>query len=185
MKISKKKGFGLLEVVIAAGIISIFAGGVVLLSVASLRSSVINKHRTQAAALAQEAIEGIRVIRDSAWIDQDSTTEWDTNIPLTTPSGSFNRVYYDKSDGKWKIDSFVDSPNCASGSGVENESWFKLDKVCFNRKLTIENGPNEISNTDGTTNLTSRKVKVIVTWSDYGKGRDVTVETLLTNWRAY
>lgn len=67
MNCRTKKAFGLLELVITTGIITVallaFANATVLF----LRASIISAEPQVAAELAQEAIEAVRSLRDTSW----------------------------------------------------------------------------------------------------------------------
>ncbi len=65
----RKQGFGLLEVLFSTTIFIVVVGSLVSLSRLSLRNSFITTHRSQAFNLAQDALETIRQMRDTNWID--------------------------------------------------------------------------------------------------------------------
>jgi type II secretory pathway pseudopilin PulG len=66
--IKQRTGFGLLEVLMATAIFIVVVGSMVTLSQVSVRNSVIANHRTQAYNLAEDALEGVRQIRDTNWL---------------------------------------------------------------------------------------------------------------------
>jgi type II secretory pathway pseudopilin PulG len=80
-----KKGFGLLEVLLAGVIIITVLGALVFLAKNTINNTTYNQQRTEALFLAQQGIEMVRQIRDSNYIDGNSNTEWNTFIssPLT------------------------------------------------------------------------------------------------------
>ena len=62
-----KKGFGIIEVLIASTILIMFlATGIVLIN-ASYKNVVVGKHRMQASLLASQAINEVRATRDTAY----------------------------------------------------------------------------------------------------------------------
>lgn len=93
-----KKGFGLLETVLAAGILTLVLAGVVSLGRISLRAATVNQTRTQAFQIAQEGLEGVRAIRDTNVLDADRVTEWNKSL-----SGTGQGVDYDTTLKKWVI----------------------------------------------------------------------------------
>ncbi len=75
-----RKGFGLLEVVFSTGIFILVIGSLILLNKLSLRNAAISIHRAQAYNLAQDGLEAVRQMRDTAWIDGiqigSATEDW-------------------------------------------------------------------------------------------------------------
>lgn len=97
--LSLSNGFGLMEVLVASGILIIVISGTVALSNYSIRSTIISADRTIATQLAQQRIEQIRKSRDTMWIDNDHNTNWAgwkrDNIKVTTdPDIILNGVTY-------------------------------------------------------------------------------------------
>lgn len=137
----RQKGFSLIEVIIAAGIISIS----IMYIAKAYRDFIVlsssNTARVQAAFLLDEGVESIKTMRGYSWSTVASTTAsttyymyWNTNrwVPTTTPQiidGMFYRT-------------LVFSPVYRDGS--------------FNIASS------------GTVDSGSRKVDIAVTWSDRG-----------------
>ena len=172
-KISKKrKGFGILEAVIASGIIAFFAGGVVILGNMTLRSVVVNKHRLQAAYLAQEAIEVIKNIRDSNWVDEDATTNWNNGLYAKDDlKVELDNRKWELSDGSDSFDSGLNSPN-------------NTNETIFTREITISE-PSADEITDEAIRDRTLNIKVKVSWKDYSKERDITIDSIITDWMSY
>lgn len=76
----RKKGFGLLEVLVSSTIIIIVIGTVVSIGSASMKNNEYLQQRAQAIYIAQLGIERVRFMRDSNWIDGRSDTNWKTLI---------------------------------------------------------------------------------------------------------
>lgn len=74
---SAARGQGLLEAVIALGIIITGVVAALTLAIANLSGSVASETRIAAANLAREGVEVARNIRDSNWI---AGTSWDANL---------------------------------------------------------------------------------------------------------
>lgn len=112
MKFSKqksKKGFGILEVLLAGVIIITMLGALVVLGKTVLGNMNYNAQRTQATYLAGEGIETVRQIRDSNYLDRSNTTGWNSlirtglnNIPQNPAYEGFfttaYRISYDSAD---------------------------------------------------------------------------------------
>ncbi len=160
----KQSGFGILEVLIASGIIAIFAGGVVILGNMALRSVVINKHRLQAAYLAQEAVEAVRNIRDSNWVDGEPDTGWDDGIDNS--GGDSEYLDQDLTTDEWKLKS--------------GDETISLNEVNFIREIRISQ-----PNTSEPLGMRTKQVEVKVLWEDYGKEKDVTINSTITDWMIY
>lgn len=69
LKLNSKgeKGFGLIDVIIASGIISIIMFSLVQVGILSLRLSQLASDRTEVSFLIQEAIEVAHFLRDESW----------------------------------------------------------------------------------------------------------------------
>ncbi len=67
MRLSKKKGFSLIEILAVIFIVSIALVGVITLAHHSIRAQRLNKHTLIAYQLAQEGIELVRAVRDNNW----------------------------------------------------------------------------------------------------------------------
>lgn len=98
-----RKGFGLLEVLLATAIFIVVIGSMVTLNQMSVRNAVLANHRTQAYNLAEDALESIRELRDTNWIDGpdiagpiNSSNRWLAMVLdcTATPSGTVRRNEY-------------------------------------------------------------------------------------------
>lgn len=83
MKINYRQGFGILEVVIASMILVTVVGAVVAMGSASVRGGITASDKTTAYNLVQECLEKARQVRDTAWVDTDPSTVWDSKIKET------------------------------------------------------------------------------------------------------
>jgi len=162
-----KKGFTLLETIIAIFIITIGIVGVSGLVSQTISSVTISSQRLIAAYLTQEGIEIVRNIRDTNWLEGSA---WDAGLGADDWEGDYNNLnltscpfaceYDDLSSLKIDADGFY-------SYSAGNETKFK-------RKITIEDGP-----VPGD----SLKVKVEVFWREKGKPYSVPAQENLYNWR--
>lgn len=93
-----KKGFTLIEVVFAVGIIIMFLGSLVAIFNVGAKNILVSKHRLQAANLAREGAELMRQTRDSSWLNNQS---WNVNFAskattLSAPISPINSVTYSR-----------------------------------------------------------------------------------------
>lgn len=168
------KGFGLLEVVLAAGILVIVIGATVALGNVAIKNSVISQDRTQAYNLAQEGLEIVRNVRDNAWIDSDPNT---TFASVLTNGGPYELVL---NNGKWAL-----SPTGGDGEKII------LGKTEYKRIVNIESPGGQVDgllrntyNIDNTENgLLEKRIEVTVEWQEYGVLWQVKSSTLLSDWR--
>ena len=170
---SKKlnSGFGLLEALVASAILVMFAAGVVVLGNISLRNTVINKHKLQASYLAQDAIEIVRNVRDSNWVDGNPDTIWNTGI-----SNGIQHTILNKSNSGdwWSLDNSTSTPeyfdaNCNFVKSTDSN-------IIFTRTITI-------SNSLPTSHQLQLDVKV--SWIDYNKSHNISTTSYLTDWMSY
>ncbi len=112
----RKKGVGLIEVIIAAAILTLIIVGIASVYRIMLRSSGEVLRGTEAQFLLEEGFEAVKVMRDTAWARVGSTTPgtsytlvWSSNTWNTTTTPAlidgifdrrvvFSRVYRDAED---------------------------------------------------------------------------------------
>lgn len=76
--INKKFGFGIIEVLLSGVIIITILGALVFAARNIINNTTYSQQRVQAVFLAQDAIEHLRQIRDTNYIDGVSDTKWNT-----------------------------------------------------------------------------------------------------------
>lgn len=170
----KSKGFGLLEVVICLGIISMVATAALVVGRLGVRMILVANQRAQAYNLARADLEGFRVLRDSTWID-NINNNWNDSFSSAIDNGEYN-LSFNKSSNSWLLQ-----------KGSENVN---LDGVKFNKKIVILSTSNsfnqllqnsaEIINTNGNSLVI---VQSIVSWDSYGKKYSVISSFNLSDWK--
>lgn len=179
-RINKQSGFGILEVLIASSIIAMVAAAALVLGNYILRSAIINKHRLQATHLAADAIEIVRNIRDTNWIDGDPKTVWDENLLRQGQCSIDGCGVEPNNDLTWKM--------TLSPDNFDYDMTDNGDAFVRNIEIRDVSGSDLYSNHPELQNELQAKtvnVKVIVKWTDYKKEREVVVETLITDWASY
>lgn len=108
----RPRGQGLLEMIVAIGVIVTGVVGALALVSASLSASGESQGRMVATGLAREGIEAVRAIRDSNWL---AARKWDAGLAgiLADRSGV---PALDLATGAWAIDF---GPNVITDSGTE------------------------------------------------------------------
>ena len=153
------KGFGLIEILIVVGIMGIAFVGLVDFLINS--SGIIFRvtRNTEAVALAEEGIEGVRSLRDDGWT---------TNITTLTENATYYPVI---SANKWTLTN--------TNPGTVNN--------LYTRTVVIA-GVNRDVNDDiavaGTDDPNTKEVTVKVTWKEGQDVQDVTIVTYITNFLA-
>jgi prepilin-type N-terminal cleavage/methylation domain-containing protein len=151
--LKNKKGFTLVEVIIAASILVLGTVGAFSTIAQSIRSTAFAKEKLVASFLAQEAIEIVKNIRNTNWIQGNP---WNQGLP----------------EGTWQIDYNDNSFSPYNGAFLNlgpNGYSYDLGGIPtrFQRKITIT----QISSNE-------LRVKVEVFWS----GRKYEVISAITNW---
>ncbi|MBI4032338.1 hypothetical protein HY374_01390 [Candidatus Berkelbacteria bacterium] len=171
-------GFGLLEVVISAGILATVVTASVGLMNQSLKRAVLASERTTAMNLASEALEQVRMLRDSTYVDQKivngQVNQWFDWTATGDPAAT--TTYH------------VD---LTQRMLVPGEETITLDGRAYVRKITVtlpdESDDTSYAQTAGLTGVTDtaviRKVTATVTWGD-GPAQSVESITYLTDWRS-
>ncbi len=181
MNIKHKKGFGILEVLLAGIVIVIVLGSLVFLARNTLNSSIYLSQKAQATFLAQEGIEIVRNIRDSNYIDSNNKTQWDTL--LIDNSG----------DAKQYVGNAIYGTTSKKANGAERpEGLFRLsnakdqltlDNVEYSRKIVIENQLNQLLDGDSQMQDNAFMVTSTVTWQSPFRDGEIIISELITNSR--
>ena len=153
------KGFGLIEILIVVGIMGIAFVGLVAFLINSSGIIFQVTRNTEAVALAEEGVEGVRSLRDEGWT---------TNIATLTESATYYPVI---SANKWTL--------TTTDPGTVNN--------LYTRTVVIE-GVNRDVNDDiavaGTDDPNTKEVTVKVIWKVGQDVQDVTIVTYITNFLA-
>lgn len=121
IKKNNQKGFTLVEVLVAVGILVMLIGGAVKMDSFSVWTSSSNRYKTQAIGLAQEGINAVRAIRDQNLLsDKEPFKDFPSEcINTNTPC-----KVVEENNGTWKL---------YLGSDLDN-----LNGKDFTREITIE-----------------------------------------------
>ncbi|MFC1700752.1 prepilin-type N-terminal cleavage/methylation domain-containing protein [Patescibacteria group bacterium] len=165
LNFKKNKGFTLMEVIIAIGVISVGSIGLLALMDFSIRANSISSNRLIASNLAQEGIEVIRFNRDhaadwDAWYSGFNDGDYRVGIQTVSPytwSLEFNpasyRLYYNNVSGLY------------NHIGAGNAS-------IFTRKIIVN-----------TLSATEKQIIADIQWSERGKNHSLIIEDRLHNWK--
>ncbi|MDP2909922.1 MAG: prepilin-type N-terminal cleavage/methylation domain-containing protein [bacterium] len=153
-----KKGFLLLEVLIAAAILLIVMGGLFGVGYYSFKLSAFSKQASIAANLAQESMEAFRNFRDG--------TDWAEGAGIISAGSDF---YMEKSLLGWTI-----------VSGNENIGIFTRKIIMENVSRNPETGEIESDYNPSRDDADTKKVIAVVEW---GQEKQVEITAFFTNWK--
>ncbi len=152
-----KKGFSLIEVIVASSIIAVSVISILAVYTTFLRNTFDNTASLQASYLAEEGIEAAKSMRDFGW---------NQNInPLTVGTNYY--PYFNTGANKWQATS--------SSSTID---------ATFTRTFKVDNAYRDASDnlvTSGTLDSNSRLLTVNVTWVQGTSTKTKTLQTYLTN----
>ncbi|HZS43285.1 MAG TPA: type II secretion system protein [Candidatus Paceibacterota bacterium] len=155
--VREKSGFSLIEVVVAASIITISVLSIMAVYGTFIKNNFDNTASIQAAYLAEEGIEAAKSMRDFGWA---------SNIATLT-NGTTYRFYYNTSLNKWQATTTVS----------------RIDNV-FDRTFTVgtayRDGSDNLA-TSGTADSNTKLVTVNVAWNKRGATSTKTLQTYITN----
>ena len=167
------KGFGLIEALVASGIVAMLAAGSVALSATILNNTRTSYDQLVGTRLAMQAIEGARWIRDRNVNDEVSTTIWntlissDTGSPLTTcGTCTLEPVIPSRTSGVYYSDFGSQEITVMAG----------LVAHTFERKITITKDP-------ATPDIMTITVTVDKKRPDGSFSRVANITTQLTSWK--
>ncbi len=156
------KGFTLLEVIVAIGIISLVSVGAMFAISLSLTSAARIQNDLISANLAQEGLEIIRGIRDRDW-------HLGNVFGASLPNGSYLVEARDQS-----LNPFADTFLKKDSGGFYN--YTSGQDTIFKRKIVVENS--------GQNPATIEKVaKVEISWQEKSGPKTIQAELRLFNWR--
>ena len=158
LKISKKYGFGLIEILVAVSIIGLSFATLTGLGNFALKIQNRLQKNMVASYLAAEAIEATRAVKDEAWA---IVSGLGTDTPLH-PSQS-------GSPAKWSL-----------AAGSETINGFSRQVVLAN---VYRDGNDNITESTVTLDPNTKKITATVSWSDQGDFQQVSLSAYLTNWK--
>ena len=165
-----RKGFTLLEVILAIFVLTVATAGSSILVRQTISSIFIIQSKLTASYLAQEGIEITRNIRDSNWLEQRTeTVSWDDGLGEDQWEAAYNDDELQENSN-----SFLNISNGFYSYSVGNPTIFK-------RKITIS----DKENLDGDEKIDRLMVSVEVSWEERGRSHKVEVIEYLYNWDGY
>jgi len=160
-KTNNKKGFTLIEVIIAISIIVVGIISCIALISSSISGVTAGKSKIIAAGLAQEGVEIVRNIRDNNWTNYKRTIDtWRDGL----------------NEGNWLVQHNNQSliPYLSVQLKKDSNGFYQYDNgadMGFYRKINISYvGDNQI------------KVLSEVTWQEKGRNQSIQIENRLYNW---
>jgi type II secretory pathway pseudopilin PulG len=149
-----KKGFTIIEVIIACSIITITVFTLMSAASKGIELSGRSLRQTQANTLLEEGVEAVKTIRDDSW---------DTISALSLDAPYY--LFYDINTNKWSLSSSMDTP-------ISSIPTYPIDDI-FSRQVVFSevyrNNDDDIDEEDGS-NLDDgiKKVTVTVSWHSSG-----------------
>ena len=153
-----KKGFGLLEIVLAVAIVAGTLYALASVFILGGRTAELSREKLQAGFLAEEGLEVLRFLRDGGWTSNIATLSISTDYYL-----SFNPA-----TSKWSV---VLAPP-AKIEGVFERN-FRIESVLR------DSGDNIASS--GTNDPDTKKIIMKIAWTSQNTGQTFTLEAYLTN----
>lgn len=156
----REKGFSLVEIIIAVGLVAIFVPAIGIIFSLSIFSASQGEKYSQAYSLAQEQMEALYSLKSEGGI------RWDwISTPVNTAAGEYYQPY--QFGGVWQLGAKTTAP-------TEIEGFTK--KVEISPVMRCGLAICEIGGLDDA----SRKAIVYVLWNERGEEKEVTLETYVT-----
>lgn len=153
---SFQSGVGLIEIIIAVGIIVIVFPAVSLLLLVSTKSTHDNIRNAEAMYLAEEGIEALYSMRNKSWSA--------AIVPLAAGTPYYPLI----SLGEWTL--------TTTNPGLVNSLYTRTVTLG-----TVYRDANDNIAASGTSDPEARKASVSVTWQSGGENKSVALETYITN----
>jgi len=172
----KNQGFGLLEAILAVGVLIIAVGSTAFLNRLIVRNSVLSLDRTQAYNLAQQGIEGVRAIRDTNWLNKRS---WNEGMTLSRSESDSEAYDVMQTNDNWMLSSNYPAKPIIINNIDFKRKIFILDDNPMNNELKTRSN-NEINNANGEQFV---KIKVVVEWESYGQTWKIETTEYIGDWK--
>jgi len=153
-----KRGFTLVEVLVAMALLMVLTVGLIGLNQLSAKTGLISKSRVKAMSVLQETMEAAMAVRAS-------------NFGSLTEGTYYPQII----DGKW---SFVDGTEVVN----EVERWVEISRVqrevsCGGERVC------PIVTSGGVVDPVTFKARAVAKWEEQGEYRQEELESILTFWR--
>ena len=182
-QINFKKGFTLIEALVAISILMMAVAAPITIAQKGLSSAVYSKDQMIAAYLAQDAIEFIKNARDNESINNNY--DWNSLIFLNTQDADCLVDSLDNDSG-CQIDTIDENENYLSGSSIVNlkkdsNGFYSYDGTAetkFTRVVKVKQDPEESSDDN------RALIRVTVDWdgSMQNGENQITVDALIFNY---
>lgn len=150
-----KNGFGMIEIVVGASIISLLSFGMATATQVSLRLSSENSNNNKAVFLIEEGVEAVKIIRDGSW----------SNISSLSTGTSYFLNFNGTTWLSTTTNAFIDGTF---------ERKFQLDDV-------YRDADQDIVTSGGTLDPGTKKLTVSVSWNFRNSTTTKSVPTYITN----
>lgn len=178
-----QRGFTLIEVLVASGVLVLAVGAVLQLTQVAVRNQDLALERVQANQLITEASEIVHQVRDTATRDGVVNAAWDDNLPA---DGVAAAPIWSPGTQQWE---FV--ANHLDPQVIDGVQLIELSGIQFRRVIRLSQIPSSwpslIDDSEGLSGAELadhlRKVTIEVTWQSHGEEWLVTGETLIGNWQ--
>ncbi|HAU40296.1 MAG: hypothetical protein UV80_C0001G0054 [Candidatus Peregrinibacteria bacterium GW2011_GWF2_43_17] len=195
-----KKGFTLVEVLIAVAVLATTLTAMATLVIVTMRANQANMNTLQAYYLAEQGIEAMRNTRDSNWLQNYS---WNKGFACTA---DFEEVYFTidedvagqvpflsfdgtrmfttlgENNDPWEIN-LISSSNLEAGTRIykvaETEGYFRYTHDDSGEATFFYSYIKVYYETCGG----EAEVSSVVFWNERGSDREVVLTTYLTNWK--
>lgn len=154
----KQSGFTIIEIIVVMAVIIVALAAILGFFAFESKVSDRGRMRLKAISLAEEAMEAVRNFRDNAAWSSAGIGSLATGVDFHPASSSAG----------WNI-----------VSNSENIEGFTR-KIIFNR---VYRDTNDNISDSGIEDSNTRKVTIIVSWTDRQGSTDESLETYITNWR--
>lgn len=168
LRLRSEQGFSIIELLVGAGIVTLSMSALLGFLTFALTTSSFLQQQAEASALAQEALEAVRNVRDgTGWNDDDPQNQYDGLGKVQTGVAYHSALSQDVPP-RWQL-----------LSGPETLS-------IFTRSVVFENAQRDVNNTiaaSGIQDPDTKKVTVTVSWTARTKAHDVAVVAYFMNWK--
>jgi Tfp pilus assembly protein PilV len=189
---NNQRGYTLLELVFALGILIMVIAAIAGLTRSSLVGYYESEQKSIATHLGQEALEVVRVMRDTNWL-----RDLPAFAGISDGDGTAS-VVFDRTTADWSLNFAVDSLDdegaliyqtsilngsvynqSAEGAPTQFRRLVSLSAICFDESTNQES----ISDNCGSERRIGIQVSVVVRWTERGARHESAMKTLLYDWR--
>lgn len=185
-------GFGLIEVLISASILTLVAGSTLTLQRTVLKNNTVSQDNNIGYNLAREGVELLRANRDTKWIDSQ-VNNWSDDFVIQNESQDSYYVFSWDQDNNFSTIFISNNPiQSADKEGIINSNqkytrYFVAQKMSADpdilETMCLDDDGSCAQSSANNNNRIYTQITMVVEWNENGKDFRTEIPFTLANWK--